>query len=158
MGCVASLGGVGEEVVGLGEGDEGLGVFGGGVDFAGVFDAYDVVVGGVHDEEVAFDVANLLFLIVAVEVGEEALSDLELASSEGDFCLAIGPDVGQVVLEEMGDVTGVKGGSEGDDVSQLWDLVGGGQHCGSAEGVTEDDGGGEEGGTEELEAWFAHCG
>lgn len=144
VGGVAGLGGVGEEVVRFFEGEEGFGMFGGGVDFAGVFESDDVVGGGVHDEKTASQVGDAFFLVVTVEVGEKAFADVEFAARKGDFGLALGTDLREVVFEELGDVAGVVGSAESDDVREFGDLAGSGEDSGTSEGVPEDESGGGE--------------
>lgn len=124
-------------MVGLIEGQEGFGVFGGRVDFACVFDADNGVGRGVHDEEVAFEVGDALCLIVSVEVGEKALADLELSSRQGNLGLTVGADFRKVVFEKMGDMAGVERSAHGDDVGDFWNMACRSEHGRATEGVAE---------------------
>ena len=126
------------------ESDEGFGVFGGGVYFAGIIEFDDGVVGGMHNEEVATEFCDAFFLIMAIEVGQETLSDLEFATGKSDFGLAFGANLGEVAFEEVGDVAGVIRSSESDDVGEFVDFAGGGKDGGTPEGMTENEGGGGE--------------
>lgn len=124
------------------EGDEGFGVFGCGINFSGILDSDNIINGSMHDEEVAAEFCDSFFLVVFGEVVEKAFSDLELAACKAHFGLAVSLNLGEVVGEEVSDMTRIVRGSESDDVRDFGDFSSSSEDGGAAEGVSDKEGGG----------------
>ena len=140
VGGVVGVGVAAEQVVGVVEGDEALGVLGGGEDGGGVVDADDRVQRGVEDEECAAEIADgVRSSLAGGDVLEKGALDGEGAAAERHLGLALGLDVGERAAEIVGDVGRVGGGADGDDGLGAGDLAGGGEHGGTAQAVADQD-------------------
>ena len=73
------------------------------------------------------------------DVVEEFTLDVERPAGELNLHLAVLADVLDAILEQMGDMSGIGGGGDGDDRLRIRNLRGGGEDRRTAEAVPDQD-------------------
>src|SRR6476469_7049856 len=105
----------------------------------GVVDANGVVGRGMHDQQRLAQIMDIVEQALLCDVVEELALDGEGAAREGYLRLAVLANAVDMVLEEPGDMDGVRRRGDGDDGLCFRNFAGGGEDGGTAEAVADQD-------------------
>ena len=138
-GGIVGIGFPSQEVVGVIERDEALGVLRAIVDATGVVDADDFVDGRVEYEKGFPKLSGGVFGRDLFEIVDELLPDEKLASSKRNGGFPLFPDLVEFPGEEMGDMDRIGRSTDRGDGTDGFDERSGPENRGSPEGVTDQD-------------------
>jgi hypothetical protein len=134
---VAGVGTAGQQMIGAVEGDEAFRVPGGGEDGARIIDRNHLVGRRVQNHQGLAHTGDLVEQAVLGDVIEEIAADAELPPTDADSALTAFPDHRDLIGEQVGDMAGVRRGTDGGDRPRLGDTGGRRQYRSSAEAVSD---------------------
>src|SRR4029079_2078812 len=122
-------------MIGATQRNKALGMFRGGEDRARILDPDEIIGRRVEYQQGLAQVCEAVMELSLRHIVQELLADAEGTSGERDFNLAFRMDVGDMLLEQAGDVRRVGWCRNRDDRPRLRAILGGREHRGPAKAV-----------------------